>query len=160
MATATIHLEVNHQFHSAQARFEQVNLRATEAMRNATDNAASLVAGEAAEAIPKKTRRTALTIEKSETETLPDGARISVGSSDKVAVILEDGSRAHVIRAHNGALRFIHNGQIIYRKQVFHPGTPPFLWMSRAYTLSLFPAQKMYEEEVAEAYRSVLGIAL
>lgn len=160
MPTATIQINVRHGYRRAASEFAFANHRATDAMRNATEDSASLVAGEAYEAIPKRTRRTALTIDKTEVEATPDGAIAYVGSSDKIAVILEDGSRAHVIRAHNGALRFIHNGQVIYRKEVFHPGTSPYLWMSRAFTLSIFPSQRIYDREVAEAYRTTLGIAL
>ncbi len=46
---------------------------------------------------------------------------------------LDKGARPHVIRARRGkALRFVKNGQLVFRRSVQHPGNKPYRFLSRA----------------------------
>jgi hypothetical protein len=52
------------------------------------------------------------------------GARRRGGGPRTVPVILDQGSRPHVIRARRRkALRFVVNGRVYFRRSVLHPGT-------------------------------------
>lgn len=52
------------------------------------------------------------------------GARRADGGPRTVPVILDQGSRPHVIRARRRkALRFVVNGRVVFRRTVMHPGT-------------------------------------
>jgi hypothetical protein len=59
-----------------------------------------------------------------------------VYSEDMVAQILEEGSRPHPIpqqpKPPGKWLRFPWHGEIVFAKQVNHPGTPAFHWLYRA----------------------------
>lgn len=44
-----------------------------------------------------------------------------------ILATLETGSRSHIIRARNAKfLRFVMNGEVMFRKWVMHPGTQPY----------------------------------
>lgn len=53
------------------------------------------------------------------------GQELKIGSPVSYALAHHNGTRAHVIRAHGGMLRFTQRGRIVYRRQVMHPGTRP-----------------------------------
>lgn len=59
---------------------------------------------------------------------------VKVGGKDApYAVFIEAGSRPHEIKARRAKfLRFEQNGQIVFRKRVFHPGTRPARFMESA----------------------------
>lgn len=91
--------------------------------------------------INKRTGRTATTVDSSVT----GGGSTATGrwgSDDKVATILEFGSRPHRIP-----------GAFGIPKGVWHPGTQPYLWLTRSGP----PAGNMAKIELAAAFRSVFG---
>lgn len=54
------------------------------------------------------------------------GIRVRVSATDGKAMMHHEGTRAHYIHPRRAqALRFMHNGRIVYAKQVWHPGTKP-----------------------------------
>lgn len=56
-----------------------------------------------------------------------------VGADDLVAVVLERGSKAHVITPRvASALRFRVGGRLVFAQRVEHPGTRPYEWLTRA----------------------------
>jgi len=60
------------------------------------------------------------------------GRRIIVSNSARHAASLDRGSRPHIIRAKRGkALRFVANGQVVFRRSVRHPGTKPTNFLRR-----------------------------
>lgn len=55
------------------------------------------------------------------------------GKDAPYAQFIEAGSRAHEIKARRARfLRFEQNGQVVFRKRVFHPGTKPTRFMQSA----------------------------
>lgn len=55
------------------------------------------------------------------------------GKDAPYAQWIEAGSRAHEIKARRAKfLRFEQNGQVVFRKRVFHPGTKPARFMQSA----------------------------
>lgn len=55
------------------------------------------------------------------------------GKDAPYAQWIEAGSRAHEIKARRARfLRFEQNGQVVFRKRVFHPGTKPARFMESA----------------------------
>lgn len=55
------------------------------------------------------------------------------GKDAPYAQWIEAGSRAHEIKARRARfLRFEQNGQVVFRKRVFHPGTKPARFMQSA----------------------------
>lgn len=55
------------------------------------------------------------------------------GKDAPYAQWIEAGSRAHEIKARRARfLRFEQNGQVVFRKRVFHPGTKPVRFMQAA----------------------------
>lgn len=55
------------------------------------------------------------------------------GNAAPYAIFIESGSKPHEIKARRAKfLRFEQDGQIIFRKRVFHPGTKPARFMQSA----------------------------
>lgn len=55
------------------------------------------------------------------------------GQGARYAIFIEAGSRPHEIKARRARfLRFEQDGQIVFRKRVFHPGTKPARFMESA----------------------------
>jgi hypothetical protein len=55
------------------------------------------------------------------------------GTNDFIALILQHGSRPHVIEPKNAkALRFAQNGRMVFYRRVNHPGTRAYRWLDRA----------------------------
>ena len=55
------------------------------------------------------------------------------GPGARYALFIEAGSKPHEIKARRAKfLRFEQNGQIVFRKRVFHPGTKPARFMQSA----------------------------
>ena len=101
-------------------------------MRGAIGRSTRFLRGIAFENINKNTGRTAGTIGSTLTG---GGSSVSghVGSNDKVARILEFGSRPHVIRPRNAkALKFNVGGRTVFARSVNHPGTRPYRWLERS----------------------------
>ncbi len=72
------------------------------------------------------------------------------------AGFLENGTRAHTIVARQAqALRFVANGQVLYRRLVHHPGTAPRPFMQEARDKAETAAEFAAEYYVGEAIRRV-----
>jgi hypothetical protein len=55
-----------------------------------------------------------------------------VTAPGKVPIILDEGSKAHVIVAKKaGALRFVVAGSVLFRRKVNHPGTKPTAFVAK-----------------------------
>jgi hypothetical protein len=53
----------------------------------------------------------------------------------RYAKYIEYGTRPHIIRARRARfLRFMYNGEMVFRKQVNHPGNKPYKFFSNAHT--------------------------
>jgi len=75
--------------------------------------------------VGKKTGVLAVSI-RNEVQQASTGLLVKVGSDHKLALMHHNGTRAHVIRPRRArALRFVHNGRIVYARRVWHPGTKP-----------------------------------
>jgi hypothetical protein len=74
------------------------------------------------------------------------GGKVIVRMSNdaKYAAILEKGSRPHIIRPKRpgGFLRFEIQGRIVYARQVRHPGTKPYRFLSKGRDV----ASRMFEQ--------------
>lgn len=70
------------------------------------------------------------------------------------SAFLENGTRAHVIRG-NPILRFVVNGQVLFRRMVRHPGTKPRPFMREARNIGelsvLFHAQAFLGAAIARS---------
>lgn len=61
------------------------------------------------------------------------GKVVKIRNTAPYARAVENGSRPHVIRAKNGgALRFVMNGRVMFRRSVNHPGTKPTKFLRTA----------------------------
>ena len=71
------------------------------------------------------------------------GRMLRVENRRDVARFMEEGTRPHVIRAKNArALRFIgRDGNWVFRRRVFHPGTKPYWFIKRAIARSFESAE-------------------
>lgn len=93
-----------------------------------------------------------------------------VGADDKVARILEFGSRAHIIRptaAHQARaraeylmgmrrtdkayLRFRAGGRIVYATEVHHPGTRAYRWLERSMEAEELRVVSIYDRNLRRA---------
>lgn len=67
------------------------------------------------------------------TDVDPDGLGGVVGPTAEYGADVEYGTEAHVIRAHDGGyLRFTVGGQLVFVREVHHPGTAPQPYMAPA----------------------------
>ncbi len=69
------------------------------------------------------------------------------------ARFLENGTQAHVIVAHGRSLRFVVNGQTLFRKWARHPGTRPRPFMHEAARVGEMALDYGCEFYVSEAIR-------
>ena len=154
MASVRVGLDVRHELlPSGAERIEGVSGDLLAATRRATRQGADLLEEAQRQTIRRKTGRAAGTIG-SVVEDTPRGASAHVGTSDRVAVMLNDGTRAHRIVATNAkALRFEIGGRVVFAKSVNHPGTSPTYWLDRAGAISLSPVERAFEDEVGEVFR-------
>ncbi len=83
----------------------------------------------------------------------PFGRILRIFNLVSYAGIIEAGSRAHRITArHATFLRFVgKNGQLVFRKSVWHPGTRPYQFLYRA----THAAFRVLEDEIAHAMNRV-----
>lgn len=73
---------------------------------------------------------------------------VAGGRHASYASFVEEGTRAHVIRARKAsALRFVQNGQVRFAQSVKHPGTKPTHFMQDARDASEQAAPRLLEDE-------------
>ena len=153
MASVRVGLDVRHELFSGAGRIEGVSGDLLSATRRATRRGADVLEEAQRQTIRRRTGRTAGTIG-SVVEDTPRGATAHVGTSDRVARMLNDGTRAHRIVATNAkALRFEVNGRTVFAKSVNHPGISPTDWLDRSGAISLSPIERAFEDEVGEVFR-------
>lgn len=147
-------ISTSHNLNRGVERVEALPERLTGAMRSGTRRAAELVEEDQKQTISRKTGRTADTI-RSVVEDMPGGAAAYVGTSDKIARILDQGSKSHKITARNakalGPMQI--GGRTVFAKSVMHPGTKAQRWLERSGQLSVDRVGKVYEDEVGEVFR-------
>ncbi|WP_273845401.1 hypothetical protein [Rubrobacter calidifluminis] len=150
-----LEIRVEHNYKECAERIESLSPRLTQAMREGTARGLRVLDRTAHETIGRRTGKTASTI-KREVLLTPDGARGVVFSEDKVAAILEYGSRPHTIRPRppKKALRFEVDGKTVFAKVVRHPGTRAYRWLQRAGYSSERAIESAYASSVEEVLRS------
>lgn len=125
MASLSIHFECRADFGEL-ACLAGIDERMNEAMRETGHDGTDLIHQGAVGNIPKRTGRTAGTIDSAVVDKA-NGATGYVGSDDLIARILEYGSRPHVIE---GNPTLFVEGSFVRR--VNHPGTRPYDWLLNA----------------------------
>jgi hypothetical protein len=76
-------------------------------------------------------------------------------SAGEAAVFLENGTMPHVIEAKNAqTLRFVVNGETVFRRSVQHPGTQPRPFMTDARNEGERVAEHDLEQKVTDAVRA------
>ena len=150
----TLRISVKHNFGKVQREIEEIIPRLDEAMRSATYENTDALHDDAVDKINKRNPSITKTYEKIEKDVVPTGhgAIGYVGTDDKVAQILEEGSPPHEIEGHP-LLRFEWGGRMISVRKVDHPGTKPYEWLLRA-AESQEPAMR---ERYVAAVAEVLG---
>ena len=152
MASVRLGLDVRHELLSGAERIDGAAGGLLSATRRGTRQGADVLEEAQRQTIRRRTGRTAGTIG-SVVEDTPRGATAHVGTSDRIARMLNDGTRAHRIVATNAkALRFEVNGRTVFAKSVNHPGTSPTDWLDRSGTISLSPIERAFEDEVGEVF--------
>ncbi len=148
-----VSFSVRHDFAPARAAIARLPRESEAAMRRATVEGTAILEANAQRTINRRTGRTAGTIRASVDS--PPGlvARGTVGSSDPVATYLEFGTRPHEIRARpGGVLRFTVGNRVVFARSVRHPGTRPYLWLSRAVQEAKGPVERAFDREVGEVF--------
>lgn len=120
--------------------------------RRATEEA-SEEAAEAGQKLSRErpgfTNRTGRTKAKTRGQVIRRGGKVIIRMSNnaKHAAVLEKGSRPHIIRPKKpgGFLRFVANGQIVYARQVRHPGTKPYRFLSKGRDV----ASRVFEQSMS-----------
>jgi hypothetical protein len=149
----SVNVRVRHNLDEGAERIGELPERLVGAMRDGARRAGDEIEDAQKRTINRRTGRTAGTIGQSYQDT-PNGAEVSVGTSDRIAGYLQHGTRPHRIEARNAkALRFEMGGGIVFAKSVMHPGTAPTEWLERAGQLSLNPVERAFEDEVGEVLR-------
>ena len=107
---------------------------------------------------PGFTKRTGKTQAKTKAKVIRRGGKTIVmrmTNSAKHAAVLEKGSKPHVIKAKPGkTLRFWGFGRLIYRKQVKHPGTKAYRFLSRSRNTAGMTFERSMKPRMARAARS------
>ena len=76
------------------------------------------------------------------------------GPGARYAKFVEEGTKAHEIRARRATfLRFEKDGEVVFRRRVFHPGTKPTRFMQSARNVAEALAEKMIEKTVNSALK-------
>lgn len=138
------------------------------AMLRATQESTEQVYQASLRTINRDTGRTAGTVHR-DVRSGPGGEVVGrVYSDDKVAVILEKGSKPHEIaptedrlaayaaarasgaEVHHPTLRFRVGGRVIYRRRVDHPGTRAYRWLERAGKTQTGAVKRTYDREVGD----------
>ena len=112
----------------------QVQADVLATVRQVLGQLAALAAAQARSTTTFKDRTGALRKSIVRGEKSPWAQFVKVGGKDApYAIFIEAGSRPHPIHARRAKfLRFEQNGQIVFRKRVFHPGTKPARFMQSA----------------------------
>lgn len=102
--------------------------------RRVTESAAKRIARRARVLAPVRTgrlRRSIAATEAARTGKAEMTAEVTASAAH--AVFVHEGTRRHVIKARTGgALRFNHNGQLVFARSVDHPGTSPNRFLTQA----------------------------
>lgn len=106
---------------------------------------------------PGFTNRTGRTKAKTRGQVIRRGGKVIIRMSNnaKHAAVLENGSRPHIIAARPfKKLRFVVNGQVIYRKSVLHPGTKPYRFLSKGRDVASRKFEQLMATRMIRAARS------
>lgn len=136
MAVNRLRLNVGlrHNASTLRAELNSVDRQLGNALRESVEEGTSILFGAAQGTINKKRGFADGTVTRLYMQVV--GLTGRVLSSDKVALWLEEGTKRHKIpkqpKPPGKWLRFWVNGQIQFRKQVVHPGSPAYHWLYRA----------------------------
>lgn len=79
---------------------------------------------------------------------------VAGGSSAPYAFFVENGTRAHPIVARRAkVLRFVQNGDTVFRRRVFHPGTKPRPFMQTARDLAVPLFESLVREAITDSFK-------
>ena len=149
----TLRFSVSHNFYEGAERVRALIPRATEAMLRVAQRGSEEIEDSYRDLINKDTGRTATTIGK---VVVPHGTGGTgyIGSDDKIAIILEYGSRAHVIEP-SAKKALFGPGFAHPVANVRHPGTPEYAPLLRAAMGSIFEVERIAIDEVEDVFGSV-----
>lgn len=83
-----------------------------------------------------------------------EATKAMVAATAPYAFYVENGTRAHAIVARKRkALRFVQNGEVVFRRRVWHPGTWPRPFMAEAQKKATPLFSRLVSEAAAKAFK-------
>lgn len=153
MANLALSLSVKHDFAVTGERIGKIPDALDRAIEKGTRRSTDYLADVYQREIPKRTGRTAGTIQ-SVVEPRPGGATGYVGTDDEIARFLEYGTRPHRIQPRNAkALKFEVGSKTVFAKYVNHPGTSAYESLLKAGAMSTPSIERFFSDEVGDVLR-------